>query len=372
MPVSGTISALSVSLAGPNNTLTLSGTPSVGLYTLISSTVGWTIAQDFGISAIVAGQTIALGQSVEIDGNNYVFMERKGEKRLVLDVSPAGAKLLAYSDSVGGAWDTDPTNYTWINGSTGSSASFANGDFATFNGTGSTSVAVSGTVEPVQLTFTIGQGGVLGLSGGTIKAGTVMVDGVGNVAVGSGLVVDSSLTVKSGAIDLDSATMAADVIVLGGTLGGSGTLEAGSYQISGGAVSVSLIGTGSLFLSGNATISGNNSNFSGPVTVSGTSVILNGINTLGTGEINLSGGSILNLGSDGMALGNPIRLGAGGGGASVPSNQGAALSGRIANQSGTNILFKAGAGALDITGKVGLGVSGGDATNSYVGLNVSN
>jgi autotransporter-associated beta strand protein len=372
MPPTSTISALSVTLAGANNTLTLSGTPGVGLYTLISSTVSWTIAQDFGISAIVSGQTIPLGQSVEIDGNKYTFIERKGEKRLVLDVSPAGAQLLTYSDPVGGGWNTDPTNSTWINGSTGLSASFANGDFATFNGTGSTSVTVSGTVEPGQLTFTIGQGGALNLLGGTIKAGTVMVDGEGSVGVGSALQVDSSMTVKSGTINLDAATTAADVIVMGGILGGSGTLEAGSYQFSGGTVSVSLIGNGSLSLSGNATISGNNSGFSGSVTLTSGSVTLNGSNPLGSGEIALSGGSLLNLGTDGMTLANRVQLGTGGGGASVPNNQSATMSGGITNRSGTNTLIKAGAGALMVAGKVGLGVSGGDATNSYVGLNVTN
>jgi autotransporter-associated beta strand protein len=371
MPVLSTISALSVNLAGENNTLSLSGTPGVGLYTLISSTVSWTIAPGFGISAIVDGQTIPLGQSVEIGGNNYSFMQRNGENRLVLDVTPAGAKLLAYDDSVGGGWNTDPTNLTWINGS-GSSASFANGDIAKFNGTGSTSVTVTGTVEPVQLTFTIGTGGVLQLSGGTIKAGTVMVDGDGSVGVGSLLQVDSSMTVQSGTINLDSAATAADVIVMGGTLGGSGTLEAGSYQFSGGTVSVSLIGTGSLTLSGNATISGNNSGFSGPVALVSGSVTLNGDNPLGSGEIALSGGSLINLGTDGMTLANRVQLGTGGGGASVPSNQSATMSGGITNRSGTNTLIKAGAGALSVTGKVGLGVSGGDAINSYIGLSVSN
>lgn len=239
-------------------------------------------------------------------------MERKGEKRLVLDVSSVGAKLLAYDDSVGGAWNTDPTNLTWINGSTASTTSFANGDFATFNGTGSTSVTVNGTVEPVQLAFTIGQGGALNLSGGTIKAGTVMMDGEGSVAVGSTLQVDSSMTVKSGTINLNSAATAADVIVIGGTLGGSGTLQAGSYLFSGGTVSLSLIGTGSLTLSGDATISGNNGGFSGPVSVASGSVTLSGSNPLGSGEIALSGGSLLNLGTDGMTLANRVQLGTGG------------------------------------------------------------
>ena len=372
MPVTSTISALSVSLAGANNTLSLSGTPSVGIYTLISSTVGWTIAPSFGISATILGQSIPLNTSAVIDGKNYTFMERKGEKRLVLDVSSVGAKLLAYDDSVGGAWNTDPTNLTWINGSTASTTSFANGDFATFNGTGLTSVTVNGTVEPVQLAFTIGQGGALNLSGGTIKAGTVMMDGEGSVAVGGTLQVDSSMTVKSGTINLNSAATAADVTVIGGTLGGSGTLEAGSYQFSGGTVSVSLIGTGSLTLSGNATISGNNGDFSGPVSVASGSVTLNGANPLGSGEIALSGGSLLNLGTDEMTLANRVQLGTGGGGASVPSIQSATMSGGITNRSGTNTLIKAGAGTLSVSGKVGLGVSGGDAINSYIGLNVSN
>jgi autotransporter-associated beta strand protein len=101
-------------------------------------------------------------------------------------------------------------------------------------------------------------------------------------------------------------------------------------------------------------------------------VTLNGSNPLGSGEIALSGGSLLNLETDGMTLANQVQLGTGGGGASVPNNQSATMSGGITNRSGTNTLIKAGAGALSVTGKVGLGVSGGDATNSYVGLNVTN
>jgi autotransporter-associated beta strand protein len=371
MPVASTISALSVTLAGANNTLTLSGTPGVGLYTLISSTVNWTSTPDFRISAIVGDRTISLDESVVIGGNTYTFKEYKAEKRLVLDVSPAGAKLLTYSDSVGGAWDTSLTNLTWKNVA-GSPSSFADGDFAAFNGSGSMGVTVSGTVSPVKLTFSVGGGGALNLSGGTIQAGTVIVDGVGNVALRSALQVDSSMTVMSGTIALDSATTAADVIVLGGTLGGSGTLGAGSYQFSGGTVSVSLIGTGSLILSGNATVSGNNSGFSGPVTLASGSVTLNGANPLGSGEIALSGGSLLNLGTDRMTLANQVQLGTGGGGASVPSTQNATMSGGITNRSGTNTLIKAGGGTLNVTGKVGLGVSGGDSTNSYIGLNVTN
>ena len=370
MPVANKISALSVSLSGANNTLTLSGTPSVGLYTLIQSTGSWTINQNLGISAIVAGQTIPLGGRVTIDGQTYTFTERSAEKKLVLNVVGAGAKDLTYSETAGGGWNTDPANETWS--SVSGPSAFANGDYATFNGTGSTGVTVSGTVEPAQLTFTIGQGGALNLTGGTIKAGTVMVDGVGSVAVGGTLQVDSLMTVKSGTINLNSAATAADVTVMGGTLGGSGTLEAGSYQFSGGTVSVSLIGTGSLILSGSATISGDNIRFSGPVALVSGSVTLNGANPLGSGEIALSGGSLLNLGTDGMTLANQVKLGTGGGGASVPSNQNATMSGGITNQSGTNTLIKAGAGALSVTGKVGLGVSGGDAINSYIGLNVSN
>ncbi len=371
MPVSSTITALSVNLAGANNTLNLGGgTPGVGLYTLISSTVGWTIAPGFGISAIVAGQTIPLGGSATIDGRTYTFMERSAEKKLVLNVVGAGAKDLTYNDAVGGQWNTNPANETW--NSVSGSAAFANGDSATFNGTGPTGVTVSGTVEPAQLTFTIGQGGAYNLSGGTIKVGSVVVDGVGSVAMGSALLVDSSLTVKSGTINLNSAATAADVIVMGGTLGGSGTLEAGSYQLSGGTVSVSLIGTGSLILSGSATVSGNNSGFNGPVSIVSGSVTLNGTNPLGSGEIALSGGSLLNLGTDGMTLANRVQLGTGGGGASVPSGQSGTMSGGITNRSGTNTFIKAGAGTLSVSGKVGLGASGGDATNSYVGLNASN
>jgi len=371
MPVASTISALSVSISGTNNTLTLSGTPSVGLYTLIQSTGSWTIInQNLGISAVVAGQTIPLGGSATIDGQTYTFTERSAEKKLVLNVVGAGAKDLTYNETVGGEWNTNPTNETW-NSVSGSSA-FANGDSAIFSGTGSTGVTVSGTVEPAQLTFTIGQGVALNLSGGTIKAGAVMVDGVGSVAVGGALQVGSLLTVKSGSIALNGATSATDVSVVGGTLGGEGTLTAGSYVFTGGTVSVALSGTGTLTLGGNAVISGNNSNFSGPITMASGSVTLNGANPLGSGEIALSGGSLLNLDTDGMTLANRVQLGTGGGGASVPSNQNATMSGGITNQSGTNTLIKAGAGALSVTGKVGLGVSGGDAINSYIGLNVTN
>jgi autotransporter-associated beta strand protein len=160
--------------------------------------------------------------------------------------------------------------------------------------------------------------------------------------------------------------------VIGGTLGGEGTLTAGSYVFTGGTVSVALSGPGTLTLAGNAVISGNNSNFSGPIAMVSGSVTLSGSNPLGSGEIALSGGSLLNLGTDGMTLANQVQLGTGGGGASVPSSQSATMSGGITNRSGTNTLIKAGAGTLSVSGKVGLGVSGGDAINSYIGLNVSN
>lgn len=352
-----------VGVSGANNLLTLSGSPSVQTYILIT---GSSMNVDNGsISAVVGGQTIALGSSATVNGFDCAF--QKTSTALQLVVSSAGAKTLTYDSLTNGGWNLDSNNLTWTSGST--PTAFTDGDFATF--TTANNVTVTGNVQPGTLTFSLASGD-LNFTGGSISAGTLTSSGAGNVTVGGALSVTGALAVSNGSLTLNSNVSTGSVSVSGGTLGGSGSLTAGvgGYTLTGGTVNMTLAGSGPLNLSGSVTIGGNNGTFSGPITIGGgSSISLTGVNGLGTGGLSLSGGAIVNLNTDGMTISNAIQLGAGGGGASVPSSVSASLTGGITNTSGSvNLTFsKSGAGKLIQTGALGastgsiaLNITGGD------------
>ena len=365
MPIGAKIIASGlVGINGTQNKLNLVGNPAPGVtYQLVTGST-LTVSSDAAISAVVNGQEIALGGGAKV-GNTYCSFVAKDNQLLLIAAAP-DAQILTYNDTINGGWNINPSNNTWYISNTTTPASFFDNDSVVFNGTGSTAVTVSGTVQPAAMTL-MGPSGNLTFQDGTIKVGSMSSSGAGSVTIGSSLEVAGTLEVSNGSLTLNSSVKAGTVKVTGGTLGGSGDLTADLYSLSGGTVNVGLKGGGTLNLSGSVVMGGDNSGFTGPVVLSGGSVSLTGNSSLGSGVINLSGGAVLNLNTDGMSLGNAISLGSGGGTASVPSGQKASLTGAITNVAGNaNLtLSKIGGGQLTLSGTVG------STTPSYVALNIS-
>ena len=353
--------------SGTNNTLTLTDVPIVSS-PIVTSINGLNVPDNNSIVAVVSGTPLTLNALTPtlIAGKNYWFESAPTELRIV--VSDVGASQLSYNYSATSSiWSTNAT-LNWLN-SEGSPVGFSNGDSVTFAGgnTANVDVQVQGTVRPNLLTFTNSSTGVLTLSGGTIETQILNVKGQGTVNLNSQIAqFDGTLgiNVSSGTLNLNSGAelRASDVTVTGGVLAGSASLNADSYNLTGGEVSISLKGSGALNLGGTVTISGFNDQFTGPITISGPSVSINEADSLGGGVISLSGGAVLSV-KNGWSLGNTISMGAGGGEVSVlgSASSSANLIGDITNSAGTNTLTKSGVGKLSLTGLLG-------TTSSHVGL----
>jgi len=365
MPIGAKIIASGlVGINGTQNKLNLAGNPAPGVtYQLVTGSP-LTVSSDAAISAVVNGQEIALGGGAKV-GNTYCSFVAKDNQLLLIAAAP-DAQILTYNDTTNGGWNIDPSNNTWYISNTTTPASFFDNDSVVFNGSGSTTVSVSGTVQPAAMTL-MGPSGSLTFQDGSIKVGSMISSGAGSVTVGSSLEVAGTLEVSDGSLTLNSAVTAGTIKVTGGTLDGSGDLTADVFNLSGGTVNLGFKGGGIMNLSGTVVLGGDNNGFTGSVVLSGGSVSLTGNSSLGSGVINLGGGAVLNLNTDGMSLGNTISLGSNGGTVSVPDGQKGSLTGVITNvPGGTNlILKKSGGGQLTLSGTVG------STTPSHVALNIS-
>ena len=351
--------------SGTNNTLTLTDVPIISS-SIVTSVDGLTFADTNSIVAVIDGTPLTLNaiNPTLIAGKNYWFESAPTALRIV--VSDVGASQLSYNYSATSSiWSTNGT-LNWLN-SEGSPVGFSNGDSVTFAGGNTADLTVQGTVRPNLLTFTNSSTGVLTLSEGTIETQILNVKGQGTVNLNSQIAqFDGTLgiNISSGTLNLNSGAelRASDVTVTGGVLAGSASLNADSYNLTGGEVSVSLKGSGALNLGGTVTISGFNDQFTGPITISGPSVSIAYADSLGGGVISLSGGAVLSV-KNGWSLGNTISMGAGGGEVSVlgSASSSANLIGDITNSAGTNTLTKSGVGKLSLTGLLG-------TTSSHVGL----
>jgi len=368
LPSSATLfPSTSATFSGSGNKLTLNNVPGLGVYSLITVSAPTGLnAPNGSVVAVVNGSEVPLNGAVTQIGNyNYAFQSTSTQ--LQLSVTSAGANALTYNFDVNGAWDTNSANAnpTWLTGAQ-TPINFSNTDLVSFTGGGTNTVTVSGIVQPGALTFT-NSSGVLTLSGGTIQTPELKVIGGGQVNISSAITKFNDvlgINISRGTLNLNSNVTASDVTVSGGLLGGSALLTADTYTLTGGEVSISLGGSGTMNLGGTVTLSGDNTYFTGRITISGASVSIAGDSALGSGTISLSGGAVLNM-NNGMNLSNAVSLGSGGGTVSVAGDASSAiLSGGITNSLGTNSLTKSGTGMLTLGGLVG-------STNSHVGLNVA-
>ncbi len=263
--------------------------------------------------------------------------------------------------------------------------------------TGPTTVA-SGILE-------VGGGGAVTASGSLANAGIFQVDAGGSAAFGTigntgvlatagsltaGSLVDSGTVNVSGALSLGSVTNTGAFNVLGPVAGGVGSfnqsqgvlglggqsfrvdslnlsggtvangtlIAASAFNISGGLVTATLAGTGTLTKSGPGTLLLSNANsFTGGTVLNAGTIAIGNNNALGTGGLAFNGGA-LQAGAAGLTLSNPASLGRGGGTIDTQSF-GFTDAGAI---SGAGALTKLGAGTLLLSNANSFG--GGTSLNA--------
>lgn len=152
---------------------------------------------------------------------------------------------------------------------------FTDGDFVTFDDTGSNSppVNVVGTVAPGSVTFANSTGHDYTLTGQTIAvAGDMNLNGSGNVTVSNAaLSVTGLLGINSGVLILNPA--AGSDFTLAGNLSGAGTLRKEGV--------------------GTAILGGDNSAFAGPIVIAAGTLKANGNTGLGAGGTEATGVTVL-------------------------------------------------------------------------------
>ncbi|MCE9630796.1 MAG: DUF1559 domain-containing protein [Planctomycetia bacterium] len=214
---SGTLTAATYALGGG----TVSGNLGAGAATAPagSTALNGTLAGNLTI----AGGGVTLGSAGRLAAGSAVALT-------------TGSLVLGGNETVG--------TYAQSGGTLGGSATLTAGTYALTGGT------VNANLGAGTLTAASGATTIVG----TVGAGTVSISG-GTLALGSAgrLAGSASVTMTAGGLTLGGNESVAAYSQSGGTLGGSGTLTASSYSISGGVVSVAL-GSGTVTMSGGSLI----------------------------------------------------------------------------------------------------------------------
>ncbi|MGI9176676.1 MAG: beta strand repeat-containing protein, partial [Pirellulales bacterium] len=303
LATSGGIAASgAVTLSGLDNVLSLSGIAAVGnTYTLLQ---GSSLTNSGSVSltgAAVAGQTIALGDSVIVGRTTYSFSSTPS----ALQLAVSGSQLtLRWTGAVDNVWDYTTNNWTTGSGST----FFAGGD----NGIIDTAATI--TVRPEGITadtLTVSHAaGTASLAGGSLTASSLVKSNAGALALGSG-VTATSVTVNGGSIIIpDGGSLTASTITNNAALvyatTGTQTLAA---AISGTGSIASTAG-GMLALTGSSSFSGSlSTDATSTLQIAGGGIAAGSITNAGT--LNLAGSSAYALGGLVSGGGSVTKSGAG-------------------------------------------------------------
>ena len=289
-----------VNVTGTSNSITLVGAiTQPGTYDLVVAGSSLSVSGSIALTGTAfGGETLALGSPYTGPTFIYTFTNSPTALQLVVEL-PKGGSDLVFGFSQG-AWNTNTTTMNWqaVTGSTNLVA-FRDGDNALF--TNSATVNVNGgPVKPITLTFSNSANQTVNLSGSSVDATAMNVNGGGNVTLSNNVTVSAAETVSSGTLQIASgATNSVGSLVLsGGTISGSGTLtNSSSYDMQAGTANIVLNGTNGLTKSTTGTVTLGASNaYSGATTVSG-GVLQYGVNNaIASGAVSVSGGT--------LALGN--------------------------------------------------------------------
>jgi len=278
-----------------------------------------------GIFPSGRGQTYTLDDSIS------------GEVDLVVTGSTGGDFLTWVGDGVNNNWDIQTTT-NWFNNNSSSLDYFYNGDFVTFNDSGSASPAVNltTTLQPHTLTVSNNASAYVFAGGGSLSGNfTLTKQGPGSLALmesggdafsagivvnGGSLILSNSNVSISGGITVNtgSVTVAQSGTISGGlTVAGNGTaLVIGSGTINGGLTSSGSLTvsngpniSGNLAVNGGATLMDQTTTFSGNATIANGAVLQVGDNdangTLGTAStatILDNGGLVFNRSDSGLEV----------------------------------------------------------------------
>lgn len=296
-----------VVLATANQALTLGGKLNVSLINGFGSTI--TSANTFNI---ITGATSNTGTFTNVNAvtNRVNLVNSNGTLAAgsmvftrgatsTLSSYAAGHDLIWLGDGTTNAWDTSTTNW---NAGAGTNAAYADGDYITFDNTGSQSpaVALNATLSPTAVVFNNTSGTYTVSGSGKISgASTVTVQGVGGtVALNTANDYIGATSIAAGTLRLGNASAL-------GTTAGSTTLTAGAVlDLNGQAVGAEAI-----------TINGTGISSGGALINSGSAASLSGVVTLGTTGNNSIGGSGNFTLSSGLVASNSsnnlIKVGAG-------------------------------------------------------------
>jgi fibronectin-binding autotransporter adhesin len=337
-----TLGAGTLNVGSNNNTF---GTVNFGNGTITSSAGGGTLTANTAFNATnsvdVTITNTLLGANATFGKSNNGILTLSGSNSYgggstinggTLRIANSNALGTNFVNLISGTFDLNGFNLTQTGAFTNSG-----GTLGTNNST-NTLTAATYALQGGTLNAVLGNGAI------TVSTGTTALGSAGRLNAGS------TLNIASGQLSLGGNEGVSSFTNSGGTLGGSGILTAGTYQLNGGTVSANL-GSGILNVGASSTLSGNAG--ASTVNVTNGTLSLNGRLTNGSSLLMVAGGGVAlgaNQSIGAVTLGNGTISGVfalTNAGVTATNSAAAAIS---ANLTGTGGLAKSGAGTLTLSG----------------------
>lgn len=212
-------------------------------------------------------------------------------------------------------------------------------------------------------TFTMAGAGTTLLSGSnSYLGGTYVTAGILRVGTNTALRTNGVVMVTGGTLDLGAFTNTVGAFTLSNGVTTNGSLNASSYLVGSGTISVSLVGTGALTQNGVGTTTLNASNsYSGGTFVNSGVLAFTVSNAFGGGLVTLTNGALLAYGGGGaMSVTNGVTIATGSSGIIVNgSNSLLTLSGTLA-KNGSVLTLRGGSGGITVSGAITGSSAGSD------------